>query len=56
MARGAVSFGMAQHIVQYHTQLATVSFDKIFDLTAGWSVFEFLQYIPGIGRLRVGVA
>ena len=32
-----------------HTQLAKMSFDKIFDLTAG-SVFLFLYYvIPGTG-------
>ena len=24
---------------EYHTQLAKMSFDEIFDLTASWSVF-----------------
>ena len=27
------------YISEYHTQLARMSFDKIFKLTAGWSVF-----------------
>ena len=27
---------------EYHTQLAKMSFDKIFDLTAGWSAFLFI--------------
>ena len=27
------------HFSEYHTQLAKMSFDKISDLTAGWSVF-----------------
>ena len=28
---------------EYHTQLAKMSFDEIFDLTAGVYVFHFLQ-------------
>ena len=37
----------------YHTQLAKMSFDEIFDLTAGWGAFLFLLTYTYVTRGRL---
>ena len=46
-SQGVVCFSWCYHISEYHTQLAKMSFDEIFDLTAGVYFNFYNMYVAG---------